>query len=590
MSKEKHPKISIKLYRRLLWEVRSLWPLLVISIVGSVVYSACDSYSMYLLKGIINVGIIDKNAEYLKMISLLFIGLFFFRSLGSFLSSFYVNKMGQRIVLQFRTKVFSKMMSLPSSYYDKNSSGKLLSKLLYNVDQISGATGSVITSIFQDGSFAIFLLILLFVTSWKLSLIILVFAPILGILISWVTKQFRKLSWNSQNAMSEVTHTAEESMTSYKEIRIFGGQEQQSAKFYKHAYYTYSQQIKTNIIDCVSSPFIQFIGGIVVAIAIFIAAVYSPKTGWISAGSFVVFITSTLALLQPIKRLTSVNSTIQKAIAAAEGLYELLDQPDEIDNGTYTTEKAVGHYQLKGVEFKYNPTSELVLKGIDLEIQPGQTIAFVGSSGGGKTTIVNLLIRFYEATSGEILLDGVNINDYKLANLRDQIAMVSQHVSLFNDTLYNNIAFGKKGDTNVEAVTKAAEAAYAWRFIKDLPEGLNTLIGENGYGLSGGQRQRVAIARAILKDAPILILDEATSALDTESERFVQKALDELMVGKTTFVVAHRLSTIENADKIVVMDKGILAEQGTHDELLAKNGVYANLYNRAKSLNQDAIE
>ncbi|MDC0535946.1 ATP-binding cassette domain-containing protein, partial [Francisellaceae bacterium] len=422
-----------------------------------------------------------------------------------------------------------------------------------------------------------------------------VFAPIIGVLISWVTKQFRKLSWNSQNAMSEVTHTAEESMTSYKEIRIFGGQEQQSAKFYKSAHYTYSQQIKTMIIDCASSPLIQFIGGLVVAVAIFIAAYYAPSKdangdGWISAGSFIVFITSTLALLQPIKRLTNVNSTIQKAIAAAEGLYELLDQPDENDNGNYETKKAIGHYQLKGLEFKYNPTSELVLKGIDLEIQPGQTVAFVGASGGGKTTVVNLLIRFYEATSGEILLDGVNINDYKLANLRDQIAMVSQHVSLFNDTLYNNIAFGKKGDTNVANVTEAAKAAYAWRFIKDLPEGLNTLIGENGYGLSGGQRQRVAIARAILKDAPILILDEATSALDTESERFVQKALDELMVGKTTFVVAHRLSTIENADKIVVMDKGLLAEQGTHDELLAKNGVYANLYNKAKSLNLDAIE
>jgi len=481
-------------------------------------------------------------------------------------------------------------MSLPSSYYDKNPSGKLIAKLLYNVDMISGATGQVITSFFQDGSFAIFLLILLFVTSWKLSLLILIVAPFLGFLIGWVSKRFRELSKNTLDAMGDVTHTAEESMISYKEIRIFGGQKHQAAKFYKHVHYTYLQQIRTMVIDSVSSPFIQFIGGVIVAAAIFIAAMYSPKTGWISAGSFIVFLTSTLALLSPIKKLTGINSTIQKAIAATAGIYEIMDHVDEEDKGQHTTKKAKGHYQFNNVEFKYNSNTELVLKGLNLEIDPGKTVAFVGASGGGKTTIVNMLVRFYDVTSGEIKLDGINLKDYKLANLRDQIAMVSQHVSLFNDSIYNNIAFGNKGNTSIEEVTKAAKASFAWDFIKDLPEGLNTMVGENGYGLSGGQRQRVAIARAILKDAPILIMDEATSALDTESERYVQKALDRLMKNKTTFIVAHRLSTIEHADTIVVMDKGIIAEQGNHVELLAKNGIYAKLYNKAKILDQDSIE
>ena len=581
---------GLKLYRRLLWDVRKLWPFLVISVVGSVVYSGSDAYSMYLIKGIVNQGIVDKNATYLKEIALLFIVIFFLRSCGAFLSSFYISRLGQRVVLQFRTRLFAKFMDLPAAYYDQSSSGKLLSKLLYNIDQISAATGSAIITLFQDGSFVIFLLILLVTTSWKLSLIVLVFAPFIGLLITWVTKQFRNISRNTQNAMGDVTHTAEESLNSYREIKVFGGQEQQAAKFYKHAYYTYSQQIRTAAIDAFSSPFIQLIGGIIVSIAIFVAAIYSPKTGWISPGSFVVFITSTLALLKPLKNLTKINATIQKAIAATEGIYEVLDYAPEPDYGTYTTDKARGHYVFEQVEFAYATSDEKVLKGINLEVNPGQTVAIVGSSGGGKSTIVSLLVRFYEPTAGRILLDDVDLQDYRLDNLRDQIALVTQHVSLFNDTIYNNIAFGKKGNTSIEEVTRAAKAACAWQFIEKLPEGLNTHVGENGYSLSGGQRQRVAIARAILKDAPILILDEATSALDTESERYVQQALDTLMEGKTTFIVAHRLSTIEGADNIVVMDKGVLAEQGTHQQLLEKNGIYASLYNTAKRMNREAIE
>ncbi|MCF6776639.1 lipid A export permease/ATP-binding protein MsbA [Thiotrichales bacterium 19X7-9] len=574
------------LYRRLLWDVRGMMGLLVISVIGSIMYSAADSYSIYLLKPILDQwpkGGVDTTDTIFQYLPLIIIGLLAVRGSGAFLSSYYMGRLSAMIVMNYRVKVFNKFLTLPASYYDKRTTGQLLSKMLYNVDQITSATSSALITIFQDGAFAIGLLVVLFVTSWKLSLFIFIAAPFLAIFITWVSKQFRRLSKNTQKAMGSVTHVAEETIKSYREIRIFGGQQYQSRHFYKHAYYTFTQQLKVRLIDSISSPLIQMVGAVILALVIYLALDVDTSHQWLSAGSFAAFISAMLALLKPVKNLTNVNSTIQKALAAVEDLYELMDTEDETDKGTKTVSKVKGQVVFDNVSFSYETEEKKqVLNRISFSVEEGKTVALVGPSGGGKSTLVSLIPRFYNPSSGKILVDGVDINDLTLENLRSHISFVSQHVCLFDDTLFHNIAYGKNMNATEDEVIHAAKAAQAYEFIQRLPAKLGTVVGENGMNLSGGQRQRVAIARAILKDAPILILDEATSALDNESERLVQKALDELKSGRTTFVIAHRLSTIETADEIIVINEGKIIEQGTHQNLLAKNGLYAQLHAQAE--------
>lgn len=575
------------LYKRLVWEVRSMMILLVISVIGSIMYSASDSYSIYLLKPILDewpTHGIDATDTIFRYLPLIIIGVLLVRGIGAFLSSYYMGTLSAKIVLNYRVKVFNKFLTLPASYYDKRTTGQLLSKMLYNVDQITSATSTALITIFQDGAFAIGLLVVLFVVSWKLSLFILIAAPFLAVFITWVSRQFRRLSKNTQRAMGSVTHTAEETIKSYREIRIFGGQDYQSRHFYKHAYYTFKQQIKVRLIDSLSSPIIQMVGAVILALVIYMAVDVDSTHEWLSAGSFATFISSMLALLKPVKNLTSVNSTIQKALAAVEDLYELLDADSELDSGKKTLNNVKGHVEFKNVNFSYdNAENKRVLQNINFIVEPGKTIALVGPSGGGKSTLVSLVPRFYNPESGQVLIDGVDIKELTLENLRSHISFVSQHVCLFDDTLFHNIAYGKnKADATEKEVIDAAKAAQAYEFIERLPQKLGTMIGENGMNLSGGQRQRVAIARAILKDAPILILDEATSALDNESERLVQKALEELKQGRTTFVIAHRLSTIESADEIIVINEGQIIEKGNHQSLLANHGLYAQLHSQAQ--------
>lgn len=582
-SSENLDKKNFGLYKRLIWEVRSLYSLLLISVIGSIIYSSCDACSMYLIKPLLNKGFQPSGSEFLKGTALLFLLLFTLRGAGSFMSSFFMGKLGAKVVYRFRKLMFRKFLSLPAQYYDKTSSGRLLSKLLYNVDQVTSATGSAIVTVVQDGAFVIGLITVMIIMSWQLSITVIMVVPLLTFFITWISRKFRLYSRNTQSAMSSVTHFAEEALINYKEIRVFNGKKYQLEKFDCSLSYTYNQQIKTLMLDGLSSPIIQLIGAFVIAIILFVVATYGlEEEGWLDAGGFVAFFASMMAILKPIKSLTNVNATIQKAIAATEDIFEILDAKSEKDEGTKQLKHVKGRVEFKDISFFYPESPNIVLNKINLIAEPGQTIALVGRSGSGKTTMMNLLSRFYHPTKGQILLDREDIQSLTLTNLRSHISLVSQHVNLFDDTLFHNLAYGAAGYVSEEEVIWAAKAANAWDFIEKLPKGLRTEVGQNGLSLSGGQRQRVAIARALLKNAPVLILDEATSALDNESERIIQQALERLMQNRTTFVVAHRLSTVEHADQIVVMDSGKIIEKGVHKSLLKnENGLYCQLHNHS---------
>ncbi len=572
-----------QLYKRLLWEVRHLWPLLLLSVIGGIIYSACDAYAIYLTKPLINEGFHPETGpQFLKYLAILLLILFVFRGIGSFCSTFFMGTLSANVVRKFRHQIFAKFLNLPASYYDQHNSGKLLSKLLYNVTQVTSATGSAVTKVVQDGAFVIGLLVNLIIISWQLSLIVLVAVPFLGGFIAYVSKRFRRLSRRTQDAMGDITHSAQEALDNYKEIRIFSGSEYQQQKFDQVLEYTYQQQIKIRLLDAVSSPVVQIMGAIALAVIIYTVATVGlakeGSQGWLTAGGFVAFFSSMMAMLKPVKSLTQVNATIQKAVAATEGIFDIIDTPPEVDQGHYTLPPVKGSVELRNVDFAYSKDGGYALRDISLNVDAGQTVALVGQSGSGKTTLVNLIARFYNPTHGTITIDGVDIENVTLTSLRRQVSLVAQDVNLFDDTIYHNIAYGAQELATEADVIAAAKSANAWDFIQALPNGLATHVGQNGLGLSGGQRQRIAIARALLKNAPILILDEATSALDTESERVVQQALERLMANRTTFVIAHRLSTVEHADTIIVLDQGTLVEQGTHQSLLAAQGTYARLH------------
>jgi subfamily B ATP-binding cassette protein MsbA len=570
-----------KVMRRLLGFIKPYSNLLIWVLLGNLVFAGVDAYSTYLFKPLLDRGFIDHDTRFLATLPFVIIGLFILRGAGSFLASYCMGLVSRKLVLAFRLAIFEHYLKLPARFFDRKNSGQLLSLLTYDVEQMTNASGNSMTVLARESFFIVGVLIVLFYTNWQLSSLIFLVLPPIVIIIRTISKRFRRLSTNIQEGMGDVNHIANESIQGYKQIRIYHGEEVQKHQFLKVAKYNFQQEMKVIVTESLGAPIVQLLGSFV--LALFFAVVFSGDMPLLSAGEFATLLAGMMAILKPIKNLTQVNAQIQKGLAACTSLFDLLDQPIEQSKATQKLLRMTGKISFEHVSFSYVDQDGPVLSDIHLDILPGQTVAFVGKSGSGKSTLMMLLSRFYDPLKGRILFDGQDITQYSLESVREQLALVSQEVMLFNDSIYHNIAYGATGDVSESSVIAAAKAAHVWEFAQELPEGLQTSVGEKGLNLSGGQRQRVAIARALIKDAPILILDEATSALDNESERIVQEALEGLKHGRTTLVIAHRLSTVQTADLIVVMDQGSIIEMGTHEELLQKGQYYALLH-RGKNL------
>ena len=566
---------SWTLYRRLLGYVKPYWKWFIAAIVGYAIYAASSTALAEMMKRLIN-GIQNPDADFRLFLPLFVIGMFAARGVGTFLGTYCMSNVARNVVHDLRCEVFNHMLHLSGKFFDSHSSGHLISRVTYHVEQVTGAATKAITILLREGLFVIGLLSYLLWTNWLLTLVFLTVTPLIGWVVSVASKRFRKLSRRIQTSMGDVTHVASEALTGYRVVRTHGAEEYEKRRFAKASNYNREQSMKEALTKATSTPIIQLL--IAVALAGLVWLAMAPELmANMTAGEFVAFITAASMMAKPVKQLTEINGEIQKGLAASQELFGLLEVPCEKDEGTRVPDGLKGRVTFEGVRFSYGDDQPEVLKGIDLNVEPGEMIAIVGRSGSGKSTLVGLLPRFYHPTAGRVSIDGVDIDEYRLSPLRQQIALVSQQVTLFNATIADNIAYGVPGASR-ERIEAAARSAYASEFIERLPNGFDTVIGDNGVMLSGGQRQRLAIARAIFKDAPILVLDEATSALDTESERYIQKALEEVCRGRTTFVIAHRLSTIERADRILVMEQGHIVESGTHASLLEREGAYAALY------------
>jgi len=565
---------GLHIYLRLLSYVKPYWKEFLLSVLGFFLYSSSQP-ALAWVTGWLSEAVFHPNPTSKYLIPLALIGIYLFRGVGLFLGNYFLSRVSEFMVHNLRCEMFEHQLNLPNEYYDEHNSGKLISRITFNVTQVTAASTEAIKVILREGIAVIALLSTLFYLNWKLSLIFLAIAPIIALVVTIASKKFRKLSSKIQLAMGDVTHVTSEAINGYKEVKSFAGEEYETKRFYQASMDNLKHNIKMVKTASINTPLLQMIVAMALALLLFIGLSFLDQ---MSAAEFITYMTAAGLLPKPIKQLSDVNSTIQKGIAAAISIFELLDSEEEQDTGKVIVERVKGKVEIKNLNFSYTQSDTQVLKQVNFILKPGKSIALVGRSGSGKTTLANLLPRFYHSKEGMILLDDIAVTEYTLKNLRKQIALVSQDITLFNDSIAKNIAYGALADCSHEQIRAAAKSAYALEFIEKLPEGFDTIIGEDGTLLSGGQRQRLGIARALLKDAPVLILDEATSALDTESEREIQAALEHVMQGRTTLIIAHRLSTIEKADQIIVMDQGSVAETGTHSELLSKEGLYYSLY------------
>jgi subfamily B ATP-binding cassette protein MsbA len=564
---------STEQYLRLLQYVKPHWKTFAASIAATVVVALTEPATAALLKPLLDGSFVEKDPTMIVMMPLLLVALFLVRGLSTFISSVAMQSVASRVVFDLRGHLFTKLLTLPTSYFDNNSSGVVLSKVTYNAEQLTGAATGALIIMVRDTIAILGLLGWIIYLDWQLAMIALIQIPVIAILVKLISKRLRNIHRVLQRCVGEMTHVLEEVISGSRVVKLFGGQDYEKRRFSKSANKVRQYQMKNTISATLNVQMIQVLAVCSLALMAYLAAKID-----FTVGEFMSFFSALALTLSPIKRLTGINATIQRGLAAADSVFTLLDHDDEENLGKDRFKRIRGKITFSNVDFKYPVSESKVIEDFSLDIQPGENVALVGPSGSGKTTLSSLLPRFYNPGQGKIMIEGIDIASVPLEHLRDRIALVSQDVVLFNDTVRANIAYGSTGDASEEEVREAARAANALGFIEEMPDGLDTFIGDNGVRLSGGQRQRIAIARALLKDSPILILDEATSSLDTESEKLIQDALENLRRGRTTIIIAHRLSTIEHADRIVVLDKGKIIEMGSHSELIHQDGLYQKLY------------